>query len=120
MSYSACGVIFLGGLTSFSLALASFHGFTPFSARVDLIVGHFWLCWHGRDLPPILYRFLDDGEVVSRGYYEDEPRQRSAAKLLTKDEARWIAVNIAKFRASCRNANARRISEAPQSRAQYC
>ena len=32
-------------------------------------------------------------------YYENEPGQRSAAKLLTKDEARRIAVNIP----SCRS-----------------
>ena len=47
----------------------------------------------GRDLPPILYRFVDNGKLVSYVHYEEEFDRRSAAKLLTHDEAR-------RFRAS--------------------
>jgi len=38
-----------------------------------------------------------DGQQVAYIYYESEPGRRSAAKLLTKDEARRIAANIAKL-----------------------
>ena len=36
------------------------------------------------------------GQKLAYVYFEDEPGRRSAAKLLTKVEARRIAVNIAK------------------------
>jgi hypothetical protein len=37
------------------------------------------------------------GQKLAFVYFEEEPGRRSAAKLLTKDEARRIAVNIAKL-----------------------
>ena len=45
----------------------------------------------------LLYRPRACGQVLSYAYYEDEPGRRSAAKLLSKDEARRIAGNIAKL-----------------------
>ena len=39
----------------------------------------------------------DAGQKVAFVYFEDEPGRRSAAKLLTHDEAHRIALNIAKL-----------------------
>jgi hypothetical protein len=38
-----------------------------------------------------------NGQQLAYIYFEDDPGRRSAAKLLSKDEARRIAMNIAKL-----------------------
>jgi hypothetical protein len=50
------------------------------------------------ELTPNCYIVHDaNGQQLAYVYYENEPGRRSAAKLLTRDEARRIATNIAKL-----------------------
>jgi hypothetical protein len=50
------------------------------------------------ELQPNYYVVRDaDGQQIAYVYYSNDPDRRSAVKLLTKDEARWIAANIAKL-----------------------
>jgi hypothetical protein len=39
----------------------------------------------------------DNGQKLAYVHFEEEPGRRSAAKLLTKDEARRIAANVTKL-----------------------
>ena len=50
------------------------------------------------EVQPNYYVVRDaNGQQIAYIYYECEPGRRSAAKLLTKDEARRVSVNIAKL-----------------------
>jgi hypothetical protein len=53
--------------------------------------------WSVEDIDAAFVVKDGSGQKVAYVYYEEEPGRRSAAKLLTKDEARRIAANIAKL-----------------------
>jgi hypothetical protein len=53
--------------------------------------------WTAEETPNCFIVGDANGQALSYIYYESEPGRRSAAKLLTKDEARRIAANIAKL-----------------------
>ena len=53
--------------------------------------------WSAEDIDAAFVVKHGSGQKVAYVYYEEEPGRRSAAKLLTKDEARRIAANIAKL-----------------------
>ena len=58
---------------------------------------HFPPPWSA-EVQPNYYVVRDaDGQQLAYIYYSNDPDRRSAAKLLTKDEARRIAANIAKL-----------------------
>jgi hypothetical protein len=52
--------------------------------------------WTVEDLGACFVVTDGGGQKLAYVYYEEEPGRRSAAKLLTRDEARRIVVNFAK------------------------
>jgi hypothetical protein len=53
--------------------------------------------WVAEETPSCFIVRDHNGQALSYVYFEDEPGRRSAAHLLTRDEARRIAANIAKL-----------------------
>ena len=53
--------------------------------------------WSVEELSARLIVRDSTGQALAYVYFEEEPGRRSAAKLLSKDEARRIAANVAKL-----------------------
>jgi hypothetical protein len=53
--------------------------------------------WSVEELDGCMIVWDRDGHAITYDYYEDDPRRRSLARPLTRDDARRIAANIAEL-----------------------
>ena len=53
--------------------------------------------WTVEELDGCMIVWDRDGQAITYVYFEDDPRRRSLAKLLTREDARRVAANIVKL-----------------------
>jgi hypothetical protein len=90
----------VGAVRSIELARSNLSRKLPRSLKIATGIKHrrrFPAPWSIRDLGAAFVVKDSARRNVAYVYYEEEPDRRSAAKLLTKDEARRSAANIAKL-----------------------
>jgi hypothetical protein len=73
------------------------HRTAPHTNWVEVISRRFPLPWSVEEAAACFIVRDNGGQALAYIYFEDEPGRRSAAELLTRDEARRIAVNVAKL-----------------------
>jgi hypothetical protein len=73
------------------------HGFLPSGFSLVNAPRRFPSPWSIEDIGAAIVVKDASGQKLGYFYYEEEPSRSSTAKMLTKDEARRIAANVAKL-----------------------